>query len=761
MFNKNKRIKMNNRGSSLVFVLIAIAFVSILTAVIISAATTNYRLKVMNNYSKKTFYSAETALEEVYVGLGKVTCDTLEENYLEVAQNLTQRVEVGGNFITVKIDNEEANKQLKEQFFVDLKNLIFTKDSADALNGYLTGFLTSPENAFVSSYGAITYDDVTCAIVIEDVIVQYKEEDTDYFSTVAVDMEIKYPDNEFDFISNTKSSLETFLDYSIIAMAGIEIGKDHSSSNGRISGGVYSGGDINIGYDSTLKVGHSDSDISSTVVAAGNVTAMGKLLFEEGDLWCINLNASDATSGGAKITFSEATRIFLADDLNIEGNNCEVTLGSEFFAYGNNGTGNYNEGYSSAIVVNGRASIINATKLSKFVIAGRAYIDFLGDKTVTYTTADSLSLRGVQEIYLVPAFYLQTASGASATNPSNDAGLDNIGLYNRLKDFFAYELLNPTQPASKKTLNGVYYYYLNFKDATAQKKYVNAILSDSYFDRYIVNKGRNYTDDLRELRKIIQDNMDKFILGGEVELGFKAEAQIFTEGNLYRVNDTDNMTSALVSMTYMEAGKICADKSNRYKVLRSFLYDIGVDGSDESCFLLADEIMIQGNMYSTGDIDKAPYDRFIDIEELEKQTMNYYNVRPDGTLAAVFIADDPSASPAGSSIPHEVYGATDGTVTIPAEIVGGVVLAYNLNVVVQGNFEGLIITNGKVYTKTNTNDLITCGIRDVASRVLDEDIKIAKFFYAYQLDSENQRDISIVDVADLLSFNNWRKNYDQ
>lgn len=760
MVNKSK-LKMNNRGSSLVFVLIAVAFVSILTAVIISASTTNYRLKVMNNYSKKTFYSAETALEEVYVGLGKVTCDTLEENYLEVAQNLTQRVEVGGNYITVKIDNDEANKQLKEQFFVDLKNLIFTKDSANALNSYLTSFLTSPDNAFVSSYGAILYDDVTCEIVIEDVIVQYKEKDTDYFSTVAVDMKIKYPDNEFDFISNTKSSLETFLDYSIIAMDGIEIGKDHSTSNGRISGGVYSGSDIKIGYDSTLKFGQADSDISSTIVAAGDITVMGKLLFDEGDLWGINLNASDETSGGAKLTFAENTRIFLADDLNIEGNNCVVTLGSEFFAFGNNGTGVYTEGYSSAIIVNGRASVINATNLSKFVIAGRAYIDFLGDKSVTYTTADALSLRGVQEIYLVPTFYMETATGAPATNPSNDASLDNAGLNNRLKEFFAYELLNQTQPVSKKTLNGVYYYYLNFKDSEAQKKYVNAILSDSYFDRYITNKGDNYSDDLKELRKIIQDNMDKFILGGEVNLGFNADAQIFTEGNLYRVNDTDKMSSAIVSVTYMEAAKICADKSNRYKVLRSFLYDIGVEGSDESCFLLADNITIQGNSYSTDDVDKAPYDRFIDIEELEKQTKNYYNVRPDGTLAAVFVADDASCFDAGVHVPYEVTGVSDGTVTIPAEIVGGVVLAYNLDVVVQGNFEGLIITNGKVYTKTNSSDLITSGVRDVASRVLDEDIKIAKFFYAYQMDSENLRDISIVDVADLLTFDNWRKNYDQ
>ena len=756
MHNKLYKNKMHNRGSSLVFVLIAIAFVSILTAVIISAATTNYRLKVLNNYSKKTFYSAESALEEVYVGLGQVTCDTLEKNYLKVAQNLTQRVNVGGNFVTIKIDNKEANKLLKEQFFVDLKNLIYTKDMSGKLCEYLTGFLKDSDNAFVSSYGLIVYDEATCVITIDDVVVQYRDKDTDYFSTVTVDMEMSYPDNEFDFISNTKSSLETFLDYSIIAMEGIEIGKDYNSSNGRVAGGVYSGKDIIIGHNSTLKVGKSGADVKTTVVASGDVKTMGKLLFEEGDLWCINLNASDQTSGGAVINFGAPTRIHLADDLNIEGSDCEVTLGSEFYGFGR--TGNFNKGYSSAIIVNGRSSVITATNLSKFLIAGKAYIDFANDKSVTYTTADSLSLRGIQEIYLVPVAYMSSITGTAVTNPTSDSIL-NVDL----SDFFAYELLDHSGDNTEFTkinMDGVWYYYLKFADYEAQKEYVNCVLDLEFLKDEISNKGPYYDADWTELQKIVNDNMEKFVLGGEVKLGFNAGAQIFTNGNLYRVDNTD-MSSALMTMTFMEADNVCKDKDNRYKVLSSYLYDIGVDGNDTACALLGDEITIEGNVYSTGDIETKPYDRFVDTELLQKQTKNYYNRRPDGTLAAVFVVEDKNMFDSNVSVPSEVIGSSDETVTIPADVVGGVVLAYDLNVIVQGNFEGLIITNKKVYTKTGASDLITCGDRDVASRVLDEDFKISKFFYAYQMDSDNIRDVSIVDVADLLSFNNWRKNYDQ
>ena len=44
--------------------------------------------------------------------------------------------------------------------------------------------------------------------------------------------------------------------------------------------------------------------------------------------------------------------------------------------------------------------------------------------------------------------------------------------------------------------------------------------------------------------------------------------------------------------------------------------------------------------------------------------------------------------------------------------------------------------------------------------MLDEDLRLAECFYAYKMDiSDDTRDVSIVDVADILSFNDWRKNY--
>lgn len=755
---RGEKIKFNNRGSSLVFVLIAVAFVAILTAVIVSAATTNYRLKIMNNYSKRTFYNAETALAEVYAGLGKVACDTLENNYLEVAQNLTYRVEEDGTSFVVRVNNEKANAELKQKFYEDLNTLISSQDSMHTLETYLSAFLTNPEKAYVSSYSDIDYDDATCTIVIEDVVVAYKEKDLDYFSTVAVDMEIKYPDNQFDFMDNNKSTLETFLDYAIIAEKGLSIGRGNSASTGTIAGGVYAGTynnepGITVGHTSIMKVGKEGLELPSKIITKGDLLCYGDLTYSNAELWCVNLNVSDATSGGAEVVFDKTAAIYLADDLNVEGIDCKVTLGSKFFGFGNRSDASKN---SSAIIINGRNTLLKAEYLSKLVVAGRAYIDFQKTSATEYVTGDSLSLRGIQEIYLVPVRYLDFTPESTVTeltNPSSDKKLGAV-LYN----FFAYELLDDINPYITKEVDGAIYYYLNFKDREAQKTYVNCVLDYFYLTGHISNKGTRAQQDWTELHRIVEDNMEKFMIDGKVILGYAPGAQLYTTGNLYSVQNgvqfVETMSTAQITMA-------CQDKQNRYQIMTSFLYDVGSDTDDTKYSSMPSTIKIDGNTYSTGDVDSTrPYDRIIDTEYVSTLSKNYYNKRSDGKLAAIFIKDDATAFEAGVSVPTEVTGAADGVVTIPVDVIGGVVLAYGLDVVVQSNFEGLIITDGKVYTKTGNNDLVTNGVRDVTSTMLDEDLRLAECFYAYKMDtSDDTRDVSIVDVADILSFNDWRKNY--
>lgn len=737
--------KLNNKGASLVVVLIAVAFVSILTAIILSAAATNYRLKIMNNKSKKTFYSAEGALDEVYAGLGKETSNTMETAYLAVAQQLTQSITVGGNTYTVKIDNDEANAKLKELYYNDLYTLVSEHANNNTMEQYLSSFLSEPTLAYVSSYGNIDYNEKACSIIIEDVIVQYKqnEQNGDYYSTVAVDIEFGYPNKDFDFISNTVSNLETFLDYSIIAMEGVDVGNASLPSRGSIAGGVFAGnegssGGINVNTQSTLTIGNDV--LSSNIVSAGNINVAGaaSFSFDKGKLWCINLNAGTESQSGATITLGSAGKVYVADDLNLEGNDSVVNLSSEYSGYSYAGTAN--DGMSSAIVINGRGSTLNAVGLNKLVLAGRAYIDFETAGTDNYMTADSLSLRGIQQVYLVPTYYINAKSGVTAapSNPMETSRLET-DFYIDLTDFFAYELLDSSKPYTKHQVEGVTYAYLNFKSKDAKRKYISCVLSETYLKDNITNKGSRWQADRADLfNNYIAVCLKSFVLTGEINMTYAPDATVYSAGNMYNVGDamsTDTTTPNLVDVV-----NHCEDKKNRYTILQSFLYDVGSSTNDTSVYQWPQEITIAGMKYSTGDISTTTaYKRIVDTDELDKLKEDYINERDDNTVSAVIVS---------------------GSYQVPDYITGGVILGYNSDIIVRKDFEGLIITNGKVNIYSGTqNAHITNGIRDVASRILDEDVRLSKYFYAYQMDTENFHQTSIVDVNDLLSFNNWRKNY--
>ena len=730
--------KLNNKGSSLMFVLIAIAFVSILTAVIISAATTNYRLKVMNNRTQKTFYSAEIALEEVYAGFGKTSCDVLEEEYLKIAKELTTQVLIDKDYYAVNIDNKKANEDLKKQFFESMYDKV--AGVGVDLDSVLSDYLTDPSGASVIAHGAIepaNKVDIKDRLVIHDVVISYKEGNYEYYSTVAVDIEITYPAEEIDFISNTKSNLQTFLEYCIIAMDGVKVGDGAGKdSNGTISGGLYAGGGgIVVDSNSSLTLGE-DNDNVSLVATPGNLTVHGKLDFINGDLWCKNIEIGSDAIHNVVANFNSDTRLFVADDLNMQGNYCSVTLGSEYIGYGYHGT--VHNASSSAIIINGRNSSLSATNLSKFVIAGRAYIDFESTKATDYMTADSLGIKGIQKVYLVPLYYMNQKEGYTldVTNPTTDINSVVVNL----DGFFAKELLKDGVNAyTVKTVGDVNYFYLNFKDEASQREYVKCILNEDYFKKTIKNKGDNSDRDRDLLRGYITDSMDQFIISGVIDVDFNADAKFYTAGNLYEVYG-GTMGSIENSAEISDVSMWCLDKDHRFTILNSFLYDVGrTSDSDTTYVAMPDTFNIAGHTYSTTNVQNiTAYERILDIPELEKTKENYIDERTDGYVSAVIVK---------------------GTYTVPDYITGGVIVAYNQNVIVKNSFEGLIITNGTVTTITDTGELITDGVRDVASRILDEDLNLSKYFYAYQMDTSEPSYTSNVGIEDVLSFTNWRKNY--
>ena len=109
-----RRFRKDNKGVTLVLAIVAIAFVGVLASAILSAAATNYRLKIMDKYSKNTFYSADSITEEIHTGLGIMCYKSLEEAYDYAASNLGKYSVTGGVVTMNRYNNEMVNKNMNK-----------------------------------------------------------------------------------------------------------------------------------------------------------------------------------------------------------------------------------------------------------------------------------------------------------------------------------------------------------------------------------------------------------------------------------------------------------------------------------------------------------------------------------------------------------------------------------------------------------------------------------------------------------------------
>lgn len=758
MKNRFLELKKNNRGSSLIVAIVAVGFVGILATVILSSAVTNYQLKIMDNQAKKTFYSAETALQEIYAGLGSVCYSQLENSYSDVVTNLLTQVNTNGTVYYVQMSNEEANSRLKSEYLSGMKTYFpSVEDAAE----YLTTLIQNQDNAYVKNISGITYEESTGSLTLEDAQVFYKQSKNDIYQTVTVDIVISYPDILVDFTSGTANNLATYLEYCLVGMNGVNFGYTTNGvdtrSTSTVSGNLFAGeGGIQVTSGSQVEFQDLipfDDSINTTIVTSGDLNVVGgttqsTLNIGSVNLWCNNINVGTASENSIAILnylTSEDSSTYVADDLNIQGDQCQVTLGSSYYGFGYQGS-LLDASYSSAIVVNGKDTVLNTITLKNLLLAGRAYLDF-GDaaNTSDYLTADSLALKGNQEIYLVPTKYMSSTSAVEATNPLEvNPKATESPIQIDLTGFFPYDLglLNTSDPyVVKETKTNTFYLYLNFKDKDAMVTYVNLVMDLEQLKTLAgASYQAAYEEDWKNLNLVIEKSINKFVASGSVGLNYDSSTSIYSNGAMYEVGSQgmsiDN-TNGLSTDTVLN---MCLDKSNRYEILKSFLTDIG--GGD-SVLTIPSSLNIAGVDYPTQNMGTTDiYQRAVDVTMLSNLTQNYEKIT-DTTIATVVTDKDGKTS--------------SGKYTIPATITGGVVLAYNVNVYVTSGFEGLILTNKEIFV-TGSGNLITTGTTDKASQILDADTNIGKYFYAFKLQSGSDSGLSQITVKDLLNFNNWRKN---
>lgn len=101
----SRRLKLNNDGSALVTVVVVTVFLSIIATTVIYIASRNYLIKANDYQNKKTFYQAETALDEFKGALAADVSAAYKFAYREVMADYAN------------LDASQRDEKYKKAFF--------------------------------------------------------------------------------------------------------------------------------------------------------------------------------------------------------------------------------------------------------------------------------------------------------------------------------------------------------------------------------------------------------------------------------------------------------------------------------------------------------------------------------------------------------------------------------------------------------------------------------------------------------------------
>lgn len=798
------RIK-NNKGSTLIMVLVIVAFIAILGTTTIASAMLNYKMKLVDKGAKKSFYTAEEAVDQVYAGLGKLSMENLNVVYTDKMSTMTRLDGAGASY---QMSNDEANRELRVEFTDKMLKALFrtyTWDksntstvippASDAITGIMTvkdilnSYIEDTANLKVESVGkhrlevekSMYPNMYNYTIIIQDCAIAYKNENG-YFANVTVDINLGLPDLKIVFVDDSESELTTFEDFSIIANTGINVNPSRTFNINDTK--VYAGaaGGIKVGSNAVFNTqGRSSvvtpgalsvgADLSNTPGAVAESVNSKFSLATNSKLWCMDIIAPENSRLGNISILGSA---FVKDDLNVDGTNNMAVIDGNYVGFSYEGrltSTTVGHATSSAMMINGRGCRLAMSSITTLILGGRSYIDIDGQRS--YMTGESVSLRANQEIYLVPDAFLRKKSNSSQyySNPvvSTYASDVEVTVPN---SFFAKSWLT-SQQVTTVTVNGFRYYYFDI-----EKEYV-----DDY-----VNAIANY-DAARDGLDTVRQTMKNLLMADITELQQQSlitsgsGASIYSNGSLINAQldvsgEIDSISAKTTGSNFglgADSFKITAtDLSNRFSLITKVLYEPSFysDGSD----VKGDEaltskeraiytsypstIIVKGKKINIADKTDNVFTNFINTTYLYDKTQ---------------LTDYTPAGQTDSS-PFKVYASNKthngGTVYIDNVNAGGHVnytdglIITDGNVVVRQNFNGLIIAGGTVsidnsVTVTNTYKDMDAMLESLSA---EDRTAVQKFFTAWSgKDAEEPKDpldynISGITYKNIVDFANWRKS---
>jgi len=247
--------KLNNEGSGIVLVIVALGFIGILTGALLTAVGYAYRLKLTDYNARNNFYYVEEAMDEIYAGVGNQTMKAMHSAYEDVISSIIQ-YDVTKNRYN-NIGNDTANEQFQNKFIENVKDDPFFA-SANLANN-ISKFISNNTVSLVNTdklrvdyeYEADEDGNPTTkikSIIIRNICVSrtagYKHTYThgDYVQTISADIDISRPDFKIHF-NNISTDISDLFSFAMIADSGVEFNNPIGSTLA-VSGNIYAAADF-------------------------------------------------------------------------------------------------------------------------------------------------------------------------------------------------------------------------------------------------------------------------------------------------------------------------------------------------------------------------------------------------------------------------------------------------------------------------------------------------------------------------------------
>lgn len=771
--------KRNNKGSSLVTVLGVMALVMILVMVLMSISIMNLRMKYTNMDSKKNFYTAESALDEIREGLVQQVSDASSVAYTIVmgqydSLDETQRQALFEQEFT----NCFSHMRDADSEFTAVKWFDNTDPSAPVYDPFaLEGFLreTKDHASVTAPAGANAVNLDTAGIILKNVTVTYRDAN-DYETQIQTDIVLKYPNVDFE----NMHGMPNLLNYALVANDTFSVSS--ITGTNEITGSVYwgkNGADIN-NAAVTLSNPENESGGSMAVTNGSlKVTNGGSLSLLGMNLWAKDLTADSADITSGEGASSAQSALYLKNDLvltNTSNTSTEVALSGGLYGYGSVDTvttaasvsDNPSEMddiaknpamYSSSVIVNGTKSTLDLSGLTGLMLAGNAYVNGNNSDVLM---GESVALKADQLAYLIPPECIAPDLINGGSNPM--ASDRYAALLEELAEDPQKELVDYNMPSGR--LSGMTLRELGVSDYQLQVFPVNDGTLDSMV--YLFMRFESASAANNFFLKYYQNNNNLTTLGKMLDL--------YTGTGIQLPPDTAEQTSS--SQFYFNGNILADGESNVYIPERLSTAEQNPALREE---LSSTQTSYQDKFTALGKKLITNYTALTEEEKLQDVYANLVKsfssyTEPDYIIASgskkSFVSENGEAAvvvngdyTVNADALLAVRGVKDKAGNTHTDATLNVVIASG-NVTVSEDFTGMIIAGGnitiegKAVTIQASPRKAGCALRakdEDGLRAADYLINGSHYILSGGSSDEDEIETESISMSDCVVFENWKK----